>query len=501
MKPLNQHYLASLVDLLNAGRFADAEASARALIKDYPQHFILHHLLGIAQDGQNKPEAAISSYHSALKLNANMPEIHFNLGIAYARTGKLQEAIECYRNTIKRQPKFFEAYTNLGSLLQTQGLLEEAVVLYRQALHIEEDARGHFNLGTALRDQGKLDEALQHFERAIALSPNDANTHNYRGEVLRDQGKMEVAIEAYLASLKLDPAHAGANYNMGEFLYLAQRFDEAVTYFERSQLDDWQERSLCCLYKAEQFERFKTTLDAICQSGVKHNAPLLATLAAHYALNFGVDNPYQFCPDTFHYVYQRNLAELAPGSPLLKALLHDIDTAIIAERKQAMLHTGKQSAGSLFKRPEASFRQLAELVKQEFVRYRNHYQHSCCELIRSFPKSLEFTSSWYIKMKRGGYLAPHIHEIGWISGAVYLSIPNARQHADEGAFEYGFHGDNYPQRHQNFPTGLARLRVGDIVLFPSSLFHRTIPFSADEERICIAFDLKPDRAIFRHSPY
>jgi hypothetical protein len=36
--------------------------------------------------------------------------------------------------------------------------------------------------------------------------------------------------------------------------------------------------------------------------------------------------------------------------------------------------------------------------------------------------------------------------------------------------------------------------VGDIVLFPSSLFHRTIPFSADEDRICVAFDLKPDPA-------
>jgi hypothetical protein len=34
-------------------------------------------------------------------------------------------------------------------------------------------------------------------------------------------------------------------------------------------------------------------------------------------------------------------------------------------------------------------------------------------------------------------------------------------------------------------------QVGDIVLFPSSLYHRTIPFNSDEERVCIAFDLKP----------
>ena len=40
---------------------------------------------------------------------------------------------------------------------------------------------------------------------------------------------------------------------------------------------------------------------------------------------------------------------------------------------------------------------------------------------------------------------------------------------------------------------ITDLSVGDIVLFPASLFHRTLPFSADEERICVAFDLKPGR--------
>lgn len=32
---------------------------------------------------------------------------------------------------------------------------------------------------------------------------------------------------------------------------------------------------------------------------------------------------------------------------------------------------------------------------------------------------------------------------------------------------------------------------GDFVLFPSSLFPRAIPFSSDDERICITFDLEP----------
>jgi len=88
-------------------------------------------------------------------------------------------------------------------------------------------------------------------------------------------------------------------------------------------------------------------------------------------------------------------------------------------------------------------------------------------------------------------LTSHIHEIGWISGAVYLAMPKNKAHPDEGRFEYGTHGDDYPQKHSDFPVSNVAPEVGDIVLFPSSLFHRTIPFSSNEERICIAFDLKP----------
>jgi hypothetical protein len=45
--------------------------------------------------------------------------------------------------------------------------------------------------------------------------------------------------------------------------------------------------------------------------------------------------------------------------------------------------------------------------------------------------------------------------------------------------------------HDNFEKKLYLPKVGDVVFFPSSVFHRTIPFNSNEERICIAFDLKP----------
>jgi len=491
-----------VLGLYNAGKLAEAEVAAKKLLALYPQTFILHQVLGLAQDGLNKFAEAVDSYQKALALQPNTPDLHFNLGIALTNVGRQEDAAKSYAQAIRLRPTFFEAYANLGTILQKQGKLEEAIKNYRKALSIHEDPRGHFNLGTALRDEGKLDEAITHFKQAIAMFPNYADAHNYLGECYRDQGNMEDAIKKYFDTLALNKNHAGANYNMGEFLYLAGRYDEAVDYLERSKLDDWQERALYCTYKAEHFDAFKNKIDHIVHTHEKHNAPFLQTLSTHHAVNFGVEDHYNFCKNGFDFVYQKSIPELAePNSQFLKDLLNDIENTAIEVRAQGMIINGKQSAGNLFKRPEASFRKLGEIVKQEFINYKNTFAGADCELIKSFPKELEFTSSWYVRLRRGGYVDRHIHEVGWISGAVYLVLPKNKKDPLEGCFEYGLHGDNYPLKHENFPVGIATPHVGDIVLFPSSLFHRTIPFSSDEERICIAFDLKPEGDIFIRSSY
>ena len=391
----SQLEMQAVLALFNAGKLAEAEVSAKKLVMRYPNTFILYQILGIAQDGLTKFADAVESYKKALALQPNTPDLHFNLGIALTHIGQLEAAESSYRKAASLQPRFFEAYGNLGTVLQKQGKLEEAIVSYRQALVIHEDPRGHFNLGTALRDEGKLDEAITHFKRALVMFPNYADAHNYLGECYRDQGNMEDAIKKYLDTLALNPNHAGANYNMGEFLYLAGRFDEAVDYLERSKLDDWQERALYCTYKAEHFDAFKAKLDNIVQTHPKHNAPFLQTLSTHFAENFGVEDHYNFCKNGFDFIYQKSIPELAaPNSQLLQDLLNDIDNTAIEVRAQGMIINGKQSAGNLFKRPEESFRKLGELVKQEFINYKNKFADADCELIKSFPNELEFTSSW-----------------------------------------------------------------------------------------------------------
>jgi uncharacterized protein (TIGR02466 family) len=496
----NPSDIQALINLLNNGQLVAAEKQAKNLIAKHANVFILHHVLSLSLDGQQKFAEAVASYRQALKLQPNTPDLWFNLGIALTQINQLNEAAEAYRQATRVNPQFFEAHGNLGTILQRQGKLDEAIASYEAGLKINpQDARGFFNLGTVLRDKGQLGDAVNAYQQALKLFSNYTDAHNNLGETLRDMGDMDAAVKSYQAALTLNQQHANANYNMAEFLYLAKRFDDAIPYFEISQLDDWQERILYCLYKGEKYDAFQANIHAhlsgTAQSSKAHHSPFLATLSTHYSINFNAPDPYNFCKNALDFVYKKAIPEIAPSSALLKALLNDIQNAQIAERKQARLTNGQQSAGNLFKRPEASFKALAELIKKEFLDYKNHFINADCELIKAFPDELEFTSSWYVKMQKGGHLNAHIHEIGWISGAVYLAMPKAPENSIEGAFEYGTHGDDYPivapLTPDSFPKAHVMPSVGDIVLFPSSLFHRTVPFSANTERICIAFDLKP----------
>ncbi len=516
--------LQPLHQLFQAGRFQQAESTARSLLSRYRKAPVLYNIIGLCQQSQGQYREALASFRKLISLDPRIAEGHFNLALLHSQFDKLQDAIFCYRKALRLKPdftaahfnlaallqaqgqfdeaadhyrkavaldpSFFEALANLGTVLQRQGRLEKAGECYRKALALNDDARGHFNLGTVLYGLGQHREAVQSFREAIARDPNFTDAWNSLGETLRDNGEMDEAVRCYRQALAVDPAHARAKYNMGEYLFLAGRLHDAIPYFESSDFADSRERALLCLYKTEQFEAFEQRFAKVIADGA-HNSVLLGALATHYAGNFRQPNPYRFCPSPMDYVRHCRIDELAaPDSPLLQELLHDIRHLAIAERKQGRLYYGIQSAGNLLLRSEPSFQRLAALIREKIDDYRRHYAGSSDGLISDFPRSIEFTSSWYLRMKQGGYLSSHIHEEGWISGCVYLKLPK-RGDDHEGSFAYSTDGDDYPRLHDDFPQRIVDVEVGDLVLFPSSLFHRTLPFQSDEERVCVAFDVKP----------
>ena len=90
-----------------------------------------------------------------------------------------------------------------------------------------------------------------------------------------------------------------------------------------------------------------------------------------------------------------------------------------------------------------------------------------------------------------GYQAQHMPPSGWLSGVYYVAVPKiAGEGGNDGWIEFGQPG---PEYHFSAEPDLRLVKPepGMMVMFPSYMFHRTIPFQSDETRISIAFDVVP----------
>jgi hypothetical protein len=135
---------------------------------------------------------------------------------------------------------------------------------------------------------------------------------------------------------------------------------------------------------------------------------------------------------------------------------------------------------------------LADLeckIKDKIENFRSEFISEDCELIKSMPNELSIYG-WFVRLLNGGHQTEHIHPSGWISGVFYVQVPEYSDQS-EGSIELGLRGYKYPILDNSYPRKCYFPKYGDLVLFPSSLFHRTIPFHSNEERICVAFDLIP----------
>ena len=111
-------------------------------------------------------------------------------------------------------------------------------------------------------------------------------------------------------------------------------------------------------------------------------------------------------------------------------------------------------------------------------------------MIKKWPDNSNLYG-WLIVMNKGGSLGGHMHKEGWLSGSLYLERPK-KQKENDGDIIFSLHGSNLPTDGKAFKTKTVNIEKGDIVMFPSSLFHATHPFESDEKRITLAFDIIPD---------
>lgn len=118
-----------------------------------------------------------------------------------------------------------------------------------------------------------------------------------------------------------------------------------------------------------------------------------------------------------------------------------------------------------------------------------HVQRWPSEIIKR-PRPARFMMHlWSVQLRAPGHQTPHIHPDAWLSGVLYVSVPDFAP--GQGALVFG-----QPERALGpcstpLPAHHHAPKTGQLITFPSHLYHHTTPFDSEALRSSLAFDLIP----------
>ena len=438
------------------GELPEAESLYRMVLQRDPTQVAAVHMLGVIAHQVGKNRAAVDLISKALEMSPNLPDAHNNLGLALRDLGKLDEAISSYERAISERPDISDV---------------------------------HYNHGASLHERGKLSEAIISYHKALGLEPKQARTHLNLGYALQDLGRLEEAIKSYRDALTIDPNYSLAYRNLGiAYTHLGQ-LDNALDAFQAIDSPDFKARVLECLYTLGEFDRF---YDTQTQSSDDYKSNLrAAAISAFASQQLERPDPHPFCkrPLDFVRIYQ-TLEGADQSDGFLDHIIDHLDNMdAVWEPLDKTTKGGFQTGASLFDEPTGHLAQLEQALKKKIKNYADAFSGEDCGYIQSFPRTLNLTG-WFVRLKKGGHQTEHLHPAGWLSGVFYLQAPKT-SNPEEGAIELGLWGYDYPVLNNNYPKQRYYPEQGNLILFPSSLFHRTIPIHSTEDRLSIAFDLLP----------
>jgi tetratricopeptide (TPR) repeat protein len=186
--------------------------------------------------------------------------------------------------------------------------------------------------------------------------------------------------------------------------------------------------------------------------------------------------------------------DLGPNLPSLEALadrlrgLHQHSGRFLDQSVRG----GTQTDGPLLSRLDPEIRALRTAIVEAVEQYRltlPPVDPAHPMLRHRRDGRVRFAGSWSVRLEGAGFHSDHVHPQGWISSAFYVAVPEGLS-GEEGWLSLGEPqaelGSGLPPIQQIGP------KAGQLVLFPSMMWHGTLPFSKGE-RMTVAFDVAPPR--------
>jgi Flp pilus assembly protein TadD len=386
-------------------------------------------ILAHALQGQDRAEEAEQAYRQAINRGPGDPETHADLAqLAWMRSGDAAVACEMLDAAISVFPANVRLKANKARVLEYAGDPQGAYGILAEAIAQQGDDPALHVQASHVVAQSDPAQALAHAERATALSPD----------------ALDALTALCLASLAVGRADQAASL--------------AGILRERAPLDQHAVALQATAWRLLGDPRYGETYD-------------YETMVRSWTIDTpsGWSSLEAFLSDLERSLQQRHVLR---AHPIGQSLRQGVQT------QQRLDRSGDPVIQAFFQAIDGPIRRHIEAIGSgsDPLRIRN-------------TGGYRVEGSWSVRLRPDGYHADHLHTKGWLSSACYIALPGAVERGHEGWLKFGQPG--VPTQPSLPPEIFVKPEPGKLVLFPSYMWHGTVPFSGEDPRLTIAFDLLP----------
>jgi tetratricopeptide (TPR) repeat protein len=412
---------------------------------------------GHAQTAMEAGLPAVELFERARSLAPGNGAILVGLAAARAANGDGERGAAELRAVLDRAPAWTYGHEQLAQLLSTLGRPAEAT--------------------------SAIEDAIRRFPRQAALWETLLNIQLRRGAY---ETLLETVNRARAAGV------SSPEFAIYEAIHAAEFDDEAFpsVLFDAPPdivfaLDTWRVRHLLRV----------GALDAalpILDRGLRgdHSAELWAYAAT--AWRIAGDPRSEWLERDERFVRVIDLTDALPPLQQLGDTLRSLHLAK-GEYLDQSVRGGTQTDGPLFSRIDPVIRDLRSAVTgavESYIAQLPALDETHPLLKHRRDRRVRFAGSWSVRLRSGGRHSNHVHPLGWISSALYVALPEKAADDPENSGWLTLGEPDEKLRLNLGPWREIEPRPGQLVLFPSWMWHGTVPFR-EGERLTVAFDVRP----------
>ncbi len=445
----------------------------------------------------------------------------FRQAIGHRQAQDMQEAFAAIENAARAAPDNPDIAYLRAQIAHDIG--NSAIKLFANARSLDpNNLRLIQSYAAALADAVKTDDAIALIEAQLAISRDWIDGHKLLSQFYRNQDPASDFTRNFAAACKAAPLHIGLRLAWFHILSLTRDWEaaRAVIADGATILGMQPALAIAQIYidsesgvRATDATLFNAVADIrdpgldLCQVRfwLRYGDPQRAeAIASRYigmpaaaafwpylslAWRLRDDPKWQWLDNPDHYIRHFDLDISDEDLVLLATKLRSLHSRKANFLEQSV-RGGTQTDGQLFFHNDPMIQNVRSKIREKISDYIGALPAPDIShpLLSPMREVIRFEGSWSVLLRAKGFHSCHTHPNGWISSAFYVALPPPTALSPDKAGWLSF-GTPPPELGLKLAAYASiEPKPGRLVLFPSTMWHATVPFDQGE-RLSIAFDV------------